>query len=585
MGHESSTPSRASAGARAIVLLGNDPCAVAAQVRELTGDGGITLPCGPYRFPYAALVDLLRRAGLFTDPPGETATDPLLRREPLVDQLRSLVRLGIRIGIQSAAALDKASVQVLRDFAEIARMTTEHGLDASGLVIGAAPELATEFRFPLADIRHVAADRQPVPQLDAISRETLMLITSAPQPVLRSSLAGVSSASPRELQSALVKLSAAEFIEVGDRIALGPGAVSSDASSVAMNWLETPEVRLPQARLAVKHEDELALRIAREALANAEYDVAAYYFHRVTKPDANCDLLFAEALARLHRGEVARELFARSKSTASPMQVGVVATLLADAGLLTDEEADACLRRAEREAKPVEARALRASLKLNGGTGQAAYNLLRRTRKADLDSVAPNVRFEHELAFYRCLKHLGDKAGARKKLAASKEFCTTRFQLRRFAEHADDPFLSACLAAEDLDAEGLRKFPSDVIGASLKRVLPTRPELHVPTGRSLSALHSRLVGHGVALVAALVGDGLEVHPPGAATRPGLAAFVESHLRRLRNDPQLVSFNHEEFSGLGPFSGKSLVTLHAYANAGPVIVLFRETVPIELSNLL
>ena len=129
------------------------------------------------------VVIVLRRAGLFTDPGADTATDPVLRRDTLVDLLRPVLARGVRVGLTCANFIDHASTRLLRAFADTARLAVEHGLDASGLVLGTVGRLPPELRLEQAELRDV-----PGPPADSIRltddmQGVLSLVAAAPHPV------------------------------------------------------------------------------------------------------------------------------------------------------------------------------------------------------------------------------------------------------------------------------------------------------------------------------------------------------------------------------------------------------------------
>lgn len=581
MGHRPINPSIPTAGARAIVFRGDDAFAVAEHVRRVVADG-LIVPAGPYRYPYAAIVELLRRAKLFSDPLGHTATDPVLRRETLTDLLRMLVRHGGRIGLLDADRLDHASAGLFGAFAKTARLAAEHGFDSTGLVLGTSGSLPSELQLESAEIHEVEAEPRPRPQLDAASTAILGLVAAAPHPVAESSLARLSVESLATLRSTLRRLATSELLELGPRIALAPGDAQAPDAAIAKQWLQTPEVQLPQARLAISGEPELAVHLALEALQADEADVAIHCFMRAGKLDAAAEMAFAEALARNGQPDAACKLFRRRLDVLPLLRAGVVAALLARAGSCPDETAEALLRRAERQGVAAAARPWRAGLMLRRGEAKSARNLLRRTTQAELSNAAPGVRMHHLATQAECMLLAGDETGAGKKFRAAATLCENRAQLRRVTR---DPVAGAQLAAEDLDADALRELPQAVVHEALQSALPQTPPAVPQPSRSPAELYERLRDHGATLLAALVGDELMLCPPGAGARPGLAVTMEAKLRTLRGRPQVTKFAGDEFSGLGPYSGDSVLSLQSYAAAGPVIILFRNARLDNLDHLL
>ncbi|MCB9894880.1 MAG: hypothetical protein H6839_10550 [Planctomycetes bacterium] len=562
-----------------MVFRGDDACAVARAVREAVGDG-IVLPSGPYRYPYAGIVQLLRAAGLFHDPTGDTATDPVLSREALTDLLRELLPGGGRIGVLDVGALDRASAVLLGAFAETAQLAAEGGFAATGVVLGAPSDVPEVLQLPKADIRDTSPLGLPPATPSANARRVLALVAGAPHPVHEDSLATVTGLSRTALQSALRELAAADYVEIGVRVGLGPARLDLEPES--RPWLETIETRLPAARLAVNPEPALAWHLAREAWSRSEPQVAIHCFSLAggAEPAPADEVLFARALAATGNAAAACELLDKLEDNPGvTLQAALLAADLAACGVLSLQRAEKLLRRAERSDDAVAARAARSSLLLKQGKPDAAFNLLRRTTKPELELCPPDARLEHELAVIAAAS-----GGADKHRKPAETLCVTRAQRRRLALAAvqHDPSgedLAVRLAAEDLDAPALRDVQEKSRIAALAGIMQPRAVATRAPAATPGELFQRLREHGATVLAALVGDSLEIYPPGAQTRPGLASQLDEKLRRLRAHPHAVSFARDEFAGLGPFRGGAALALTEFGNAGPLIVVFRgDTLP-------
>jgi hypothetical protein len=575
MGQHSSSRLQPPAGARIRVIRGGDACAVARAVRLAVGDG-IVLPAGPYRYPYAAVVHLLRLAGLFQDPAGDTATDPVLTREALTDSLRLLLPRGVHIGVVGADCLDRASASMLGAFAETARLAARHGLRPSGLVLGAVGELPPQLQSEQAELLTVAGLPDPLPRLSPEALLLLALLKGAPHPVQESALLQAGGLPGPALRGALRELASAELAEPSFRVALGPAAARLELEPRAQAWLDTPEVWLPHARLAAGHDPALALHLGNQALQHDDPVVAAHCFALAGSGAVHDRVAHGLALARGGSPDAARALFDELRgaepASAEVLQLGILAALLSEQGRLPQPEADALLRKAERAGAPAGARAWRARLLAQGGANAAARNLLRRTRRAELEQQPPEIRLEHALAEAACLRGLGDPRGAANRLAQAAALCATRADMRRVAKAASDP-RELSLAAEDLDAAVLAAAdPAEARLALEALFAATAPVAH--PADELGALFERLRAHGATLLAALVGEVLELHPPGAHAQPGLAARLEARLRMLRAFPQAVTVDRDELANLGSFSGHSALVLHSHGSAGPLIAVFK-----------
>lgn len=575
MGQHSSSRLQPPAGARIRVIRGRDACAVARAVRLAAGDG-IVLPAGPYHYPYAALVHLLRLSGLFHDPAGDTATDPVLTREALTESLCRLLPRGVRIGLVCADALDHASASILGAFAETARLAAELGLRSSGLLLGVVEELPPQLRSDQAELQAVDGCAAPLPRLSPEALLLLGLLKGAPHPVQESALLQAGGLPGPALRGALRELAAAELAELGSRVALGPAAARLELEAQTLAWLETPEVRLPHARLAAERNPALALHLGHQALQRGDPEVAAHCFALAGSDAANDRVAHGLALASGGSPDAARVLFDGLRDAepagAEALQLGVLAALLSEQGRLPRDEADALLRKAERAGAQAGARAWRARLLAQSGAYAAARNLLRRTRRAELERQPPETRLEYALAEAACLRGLGDPRGAARRLAQAAVLCATRAARRRVARAAADP-RELSLAAEDLDAAALAAAPPE----EARRVLAALFVSAAPAAETtdeLGAMFERLRDHGATLLAALVGEVLELHPPGAQAVPGLAARLEARLRELRAFPRVVAVDRDELANLGPFAGQSALVLHSHGEAGPLIAVFK-----------
>lgn len=567
--------SRLQATAPACVISGADACAVARAVQREV-NAGIVLPAGPYRYPYAALVHLLRLAGLFQDPAGETATDPVLSREALTDLLRQLLPRGVRIGLVCADRLDHASAELLGAFAATARLALAHGLQACGLVIGTLGHLPEGLQGIEAELRSVPGNPEPSTQLSPEASRLLSLLAGAPHPVLETSLLQASGLPGPSARAALRELAAAELVDLQARLALGPATLRLDTEPEVEAWADTPEVRLPHARLAVARDPMLALHLGRQALIHDEPELAAHCFAMAETSSAHDRLLEAVALVRSGAVDaglaVLEQLRERALSGPDALQRGVLAALLAEHGRLPAATADALLRKAERAGATVASVAWRARLLVRQGAFGKARNLLRRTRRAELAQQPPDTRIEHALAEAACLAGLGDRRAAESRLQEAAAICTTRGSRRRLASVAADS-QAVRLAADDLDATALAAAEPQAVRDALGGLFAEATSA-IGSADDITALFDRLHAHGATLLAALVGEELELRPPAAHAHPGLAARLESKLRQIRAIPQAVVMAQEDLTGLGAFSGRSQLVLHSHGAAGPLLAVFK-----------
>jgi hypothetical protein len=409
------------------------------------------LPAGPYRYPYAAVVQLLREAGLFHDPAADTADDVMLTRDALADLLWSILRCDVRVGIPCADLLDYASARLLADFAELARIAVAHGHRAAGLVLGSCGALPQCLQLDGADIREVSGEPAPAPILSRAASRVLAVMRGAPHPVMGSSLIAAADIGARATEAAMRELVSADLLNVGCRVALGPSAVAAEAGVPA--WLETPEIRMPPARLSIQPDAEQASRIAHEAATRGEHEIVVWCLARAA-PKSNGDVLtLAMSAARCGRAKLAHALtVALGKAELTPLEMfglAVVQTLLVPSGLVAVEAAESQLRAAERAGFAARARPWRAVLLLAAGRPEAAFNLLRRTTHAQLSREAGATVLEHEFAVVRCLHALGDVVGAGRRLRKIAPLCITRAQRRERA------LLGMTISPADLEPEFL----------------------------------------------------------------------------------------------------------------------------------
>jgi hypothetical protein len=464
----------APAGARVVVFRGQDAACVTRAVRTAVADG-LILPPGPYRYPYAAVIQLLRETSLFQDPAADTADDVMPTREALAGLLWRVLRRDVRVGVPCADMLDPASAKFLADFAAISRMAVAHGHRTAGLVLGTCGALPTCLRIEGADIRDVPGASAPAPVLSRAGERVLSVMRGAPHPVAESSLIIAADIGARATQAAMRELASADLLDVGNRVALGPSAVLVEAAVTP--WLDTPEVRLPPARLSIEPEEEQASRIAHQAAASGEHDLALWCLTRARRTSVTCELMLARAAAHCGRPELAHaiavELTTKDLTPLQIFELGVVHALLVPLGLADAKAAESCLRAAGRRGFAARALPWRVGLLLHGGRAKAAFNLLRRMTRAQLACESSATVLEHEFATTRCLQCLGDASGAARRLRRIAPLCLTPAQRReraRFGMAADpgqfeQEFLS--LSAAVLEAATLAQGAPGAVGAAI----------------------------------------------------------------------------------------------------------------------
>jgi len=553
---------RPPAGARMVVVRGPSHTHVAAAVRELVG-GGPLAPAGPYRYPFAAVVQLLRESGLFQDPSTDSVPNPLISGEALRDMLWELMRRGGRCGFTCADGLDAASAALLRDYADVGRLAVAYGLEAGGTVMGSQGCLPAALQLPSAELRDVPDTAPPQARLSPRAARVLALIESAPHPVSPESLMQLAGGDP---SAALRELASAGMVDIGARLGLAtPGLAGPQAA-----WLETPETRLPLASLSVGGDASLARHLAEASLYCGDHEIAAYC---AAWPGAD-PVVAALAAARCGRFQLAHAMLQQAPH-ADALRAGRVAALLVAPGLVSAQEADARLRAAERAGHAVAARAARATLLLETGSSTAAHNLLRRTTRAELEKSPPEVVLEHELVLARC-------TGKLRRPAETRLLCSTRRDHRQLARRTGEDLL---LAAADFDVAALQRANPQAAGAALAKMMSMPQPAPAASADPLATLFARLRERGATLLAARAAGRLVLHPAAAAARPGLAATMEARLARLAEMPGAVGFGRDEFARMGPYSGGSALVVREFGHAGPLIAVFRAGSLPEVRDLL
>jgi hypothetical protein len=459
-------------GARSVVYRGSDAATVARYVRCAVG-GGLVLPPGPYRYPYAAVIQLLREASLFADPAADTAEDVMVSREALCDQLAYVLQRGVYIGVLCADNLDDASARLLAGFAAIAQIAVAHGHRVSGLVLGTSGDLAACLEFADAEIREAYGARAPTPVLDRAAAHVLAVMQAAPHPVLEDSLLAAADVGARAAQAAIRMLASADMLHVGSRIALGPAVVPSADEATA--WPDSPELRLPLARLSVQPDHKQAVRLAEQAMARGAHDVALWCMSRTQPTTPHELLLLAGASAASGQHESAYALIAPLTQTDLPpsesFELAKVQVALVASGLCASDAAEASLRAAERSGFALAARPLRAQLLASRGNVEGALTLLRRTRRQELEAADPTLRLQHEFAEIRCKRQLGG-SGTGRRWRQTASMCVTRAQQREFARLRGDTAEYLQLSARDFDAAALRGTP-EAVGDAIRALLGT----------------------------------------------------------------------------------------------------------------
>lgn len=468
-------------GARTVVVRGEDPAAVARAVCKVVGNGPV-IAAGPFRYPYAAAVQLLREAGLFHDPTADTADDPMITREALCDLLWVLLRRGVLIGVACADRIDHSSAALLADFAAVARIAVSHGWCAGGLVLGTCGDLPACLQIAGAEIRACPARPAPSPALSREALRVLSVLHAAPHPVAESSLVQAADIGARAAVAAIRELASADLVHLGGRISLGPSA--EETESPAAPWLDTPEVRLPLVRLALQPGREQACGLARTAIARDEHDIAFWCMTRVEPESASDVLLLARAAIGSGRLQIAHgiaeSLASAELSAADTAEFAKLQALLVHSGLVSNEVARSWLRRAARVAPAVVVRPWRARLLAIADNPQAALNLLRRTTQAELDSVSTDARLQHELAVIRCLSLARDMEPAARRLRKIRPQCVTRAQRRECAAlgmavgDAGSELEFARICAAGFDAESLHDVGPTIVRAAIESLMVAR---------------------------------------------------------------------------------------------------------------
>lgn len=596
---------------RVVVLRTTQPSRLGGVLRERAhwaagiAASVISLPAGPYRYPFAAALELSRQFHSNDEPVNSDAAG--LGRAAMAQALSPLVLKETLLVVPRLDWLDAHSVNLFADLVQVSTMASQMGLGSRFRLWGGLPAeepaAGLQALLNLAQCCDETLDHASLPVLTAHQLSILDVLAAAPNPLDYETLQEVCGLQKRALDAALRGLVAAQLVDPGPRIGMGSASdllPERDLTCFRQALLASSAARIPDARLALQASLGLASgegwQLGLNALAEEEGPLARYRFESSTRAchvlTSRQELLLAQALALSGAADAAHAHYC-AQTGASSVEFARLAFALCRAGRLTQREADAALRRCQRSGgHSLEYVTLRAELLLDAGLVPSALKLLQRIPTALREREAPQTRAAFCLTLARAWHAMGQLAKARAALNAARQVCASS-RLSLLIEHwacqcsgeADQARVGNRLlevAAPLLDVENVKwalslsGSPQDA-AESLIRGLGTGdlPQPALATGQfDLRRLWRELQGQGANMMATLIDGELCVMPPAARLQPGLDAWLAVQLNELSAFPGLAMVKLAPPPNAGEFSGD--VLLAGIGPLGPLLVFLSRT---------
>ncbi|MCF6227250.1 MAG: MarR family transcriptional regulator [Planctomycetes bacterium] len=622
--------------ARVLVFRSSHTCGLQRLVQESVwaaaehGARSFILPAGPYRYPYACALQLVRMVQGVTPGMPQFADDQALSREALVSVLRELICQSVVIGLPRLDQVDVESVLLFSGLLNFAEQCKRLGIKTGIRLIAGVPE-----EYPSSEIRALLESSfvQLIEQktslegseyeLSADEYRILGFLRAAPSPLAMKDLAGLLGMEGSVLTEYLRSLHELGLAYFADTTGAGSGlpellGLDAQSEEAFQILADSGPDKIPEARLWLERGENSALaeKLGRRAFENHEFRAAMNCFRQATKTNGGrkleLELAYGQALVRVgsHGGALGiyQEALDLSLTASEDVELGRLAVRLSEFGMAQPLRVDQILRRAERGCRgnmldaEVEIRTLRAQLMIKNGEGARATTLLRRVLLAQLEKISPSVSVDYYLTLARASFQEGRPKQAEKVLKRARDFAesthsrlqvetailsmTSNENLRKGAlEAALEAAAQLCLA--DKFERLLSQTDTITANQILQKVLCIGNK-GTATGQQDSASEGFkwLEERGAVLMAGLNHeDELEIFPGSARSKVGISAWLESSVRRLQEFPGVQMTNLHAIPVSGTFSGELLMTATEYAGLKYVLVLFRKDRVLNIRELL
>jgi hypothetical protein len=579
---------RQSATALVTVFRAEHGADLVRPLRDAAAADAILAPAGPYKFPYAAALEV---ANLLSPLPAapDHSDDGVLSRPALVSALRPLLVRGATLILPRLDWLDRES---LRLFGELAATAALLGTGGFKLVAGACDDACLRAWNELLDQQWATVQViAPAEFPRARPRSELVdFLCVAPHPVERHLLARACGASPSGFPAALRALHASGVVVDGARVGLGPAANLAEPENpgeIRNKLLETGAISLPAGHFALHGSSnaEGAMQLARASLRHHEFGAACHYFQRA-EPRAGMAQLdearFAHALAQAGFADSAMEkILAFKPRTTAPAvatELALAIFALATRGSVSGPEAQKMLRRAGAKSEGV--RALHSILRSRLlAPGPKSARLLARVPESTLKKMAATAQLHWLLASALAHADTSRAERQRKVLLRAEQLCGNAFEALEVAQVATR-VLPSPVHWQNLASRALAVMDPHALADACKHLDSPKRRLlghEAPLSYaaveplSLSQIFRWLRTCGVSLLATVHEGSLRIEPPGALSRPGLAAWLHTQLNRMADFPDAFLLPRQGPPGASGYHG-DVLALKRLGPFGPTIAL-------------
>ncbi|MEE9311855.1 MAG: hypothetical protein V3V10_05515 [Planctomycetota bacterium] len=622
--------------ARVLVFRSSYTCGLQRLVQESVwaaaeqGARSFILPAGPYRYPYACALQLVRMVQGVTPGMPQFADDQALSREALVSVLRGLICPSVVIGLPRLDQIDVESVLLFSGLLGFADQCKRLGIETGIRLIAGVSE-----EYPSAEIRALleASFVQLVEQkalleiseyeLSADEYRILGFFRAAPSPLAMKDLAGLLGMEGSVLTEYLRSLHELGLAYFAGTTGAGSGlpelpGLDAESEEAFRIMADSGLGKIPEARLWLERgrDSALAEKLGRRAFENHEFRAAMNCFRQATKGNVGrhmeLELAYGQTLARVGSLEGALGIYQEALdfnlTAGEDVELGRLAMRLSEFGMAQQPRVDQILRRAERGCRgklldaEVEIRTLRAQLMIKSGEGARAVTLLRRVLLAQLEKISPPVSMDYYLTLARANLQEGRPKQTDKFLRRARNFADSMYsrlqvetailgmasseKLRKGAlETALEAAAQLCLADEF--EKLLSQTDTNTVNQIIQKTLGTGNKGAATDNKdSAKEGFQWLEERGAVLMAGLNHDDeLEIFPGSARSKVGISAWLESSVRRLQEFPGVQMTNLHAIPVSGTFSGELLMTAKEYADLRHVLVLFRKDRVLNIRELL
>ncbi|MCC6572617.1 MAG: hypothetical protein IT462_02395 [Planctomycetes bacterium] len=581
----------------------------------------VALAAGPYRYPYAAALELSRMLN-GGNLPGPVMGAESLSRSRLAQALLPHLKRLVVLRIARLEWVDTESLTLLAALIETSRAIASAGHKGRWwAVCGLGAGTPTDRMGSLLDpALALCSDVEPPAQLPASvspqERRLMAVLHAAPHPLPLPTAFACAGLSEETAGVALRRLAGAQLIDSGPRLGLGCAADTVALQADELNraraaLTEFSEADVPESRLALAGEQAgsvlraLSWQLGQRALEEGEPNLALARMRQSGKLSGRgCDeIIYARALARVGALDSALGILDQSRHEPADARMQLeqarLAFDLAMAGRVGARDAEKILRRVERLGRSgrgidccIEVRAMRAEIMLRRKDVPRALALLRRRPPGSLQTASPAARHRFLVAKARTLLASGRATAAHQCLDELRAIPRSDAEMLA-VEHlalaslpGRDEALAAhkralVLAARVLDARAVSAH-ARALGAEAVAVLASvlgRADGAAMADGGDPRLNAATAWHwfsarGATLLATLEGEHASIFPPEARANPGLCAWLKVVLSRVGRHAGAQLIQLSPIPNAGNFGGDLLLVSPGFGRVGPTVVALK-----------